>query len=71
MGNIYKEGQNLKQQMFFPPSIDEYVSEENPVRAIDAYVEILFLVPIVPMGTHTPLQTTIKLKIATIIADRV
>lgn len=41
MGNIYKEGQNRKQQMFFPPSIDEYVSEENPVRAIDAYVEIL------------------------------
>gem|GEM_PF-3190592 len=25
MGNIYKEGQNRKQQMFFPPSIDEYV----------------------------------------------
>ncbi|MDD3499972.1 MAG: IS5/IS1182 family transposase, partial [Sulfurovum sp.] len=41
MGNIYKEGQNRKQQMFFPPSIDEYVNEENPVRAIDAYVEIL------------------------------
>ena len=41
MGNIYKEGQNRKQQMFFPPSIDEYVSEENSVRAIDAYVEML------------------------------
>jgi len=41
MGNIYKEGQNRKQQMFFPPSIDEYVSEENPVRAIEAYVEML------------------------------
>jgi transposase len=41
MGNIYKEGQNRKQQLLFPPSIDEYVSEENPVRAIDAYVEML------------------------------
>jgi len=30
-----------KQQMFFPPSIDEYVSEDNPVRAIDDYVELL------------------------------
>lgn len=41
MGNIYKEGQNRKQQMCFPPSIDEYVSSDNPVRAIEAYVEML------------------------------
>lgn len=41
MGNIYKEGQNRKQQMFFPPSIDEYVSSDNPVRAIEAYIEML------------------------------
>jgi len=39
MSNIYKEGMHRKQQMFFPPSIDEYVSEDNPVRAIDDYVE--------------------------------
>jgi len=25
MSNIYKEGINRKQQMFFPPTIDEYV----------------------------------------------
>lgn len=41
MSNIYKEGQHRKQQMFFPPSIDEYVSEDNPVRVIDEYVELL------------------------------
>jgi len=41
MSNIYKEGMHRKQQMFFPPSIDEYVSEDNPVRAIDDYVELL------------------------------
>ena len=41
MSNIYKEGENRKQQMFFPPSLDEYVSEDNPVRAIDEYVELL------------------------------
>ncbi len=41
MSNIYKEGQHRKQQMLFPPSIDEYVSEDNPVRVIDEYVELL------------------------------
>jgi len=44
MSNIYKQGENRKQQMFFPPSIDEYVDENNPVRAIDDYVEILDMV---------------------------
>ncbi len=41
MSNIYKKGENRKQQMFFPPSIDEYVGENNQVRAIDDYVELL------------------------------
>jgi len=41
MNNIYKKGENRKQQMFFPPSIDEYVSEDNQVRGIDDYVELL------------------------------
>jgi len=41
MSNIYKQSSNRKQQMFFPPSIDEYVSENNQVRAIDDYVELL------------------------------
>lgn len=41
MGDFYKEGQNRKQQLMFPPSLDEYVGEENPVRAIDAYVSLV------------------------------
>ena len=41
MSNIYQQGENRKQQMFFPPSIDEYVNENNQVRAIDDYVELL------------------------------
>jgi len=41
MNNIYQQGENRKQQMFFPPSIDEYVNEDNQVRAIDDYVELL------------------------------
>ena len=44
MNNIYKKGENRKQQMLFPPSIDEYVSKDNPVRAIEDYVEILDMV---------------------------
>jgi transposase len=37
----YKQGDNRRQQLLFPPSLDEYVSEDNAVRVIDEYVEIL------------------------------
>jgi transposase len=40
----YKQGQNRYQSFLLPPSVDEYVSENNPVRAIDAYVNSLDLV---------------------------
>jgi len=39
----YKVGQNRFQTALLPPSIDDYVSESNPVRAIDAYVTTLSL----------------------------
>jgi len=41
VSNIYKQGTHRKQQMFFPPSIDEYVGQDNQARAIDDYVELL------------------------------
>lgn len=41
MSELYKQGVNRNQQLLFPPSIDDYVDEENTVRAIDAYVELL------------------------------
>ena len=44
MSNIYKQGEHRKQQMFFPTSIDEYVNEDNSVRAIEDYVELLDMV---------------------------
>ena len=44
MSNIYKKGENRKQQFLFPPSIDEYVDENNQVRAIEDYVELLDMV---------------------------
>jgi transposase len=43
MTRRYKTGQCRHQMMLLPPSLDEYVSEGNPVRAIDAYVETLDL----------------------------
>ena len=38
---IYKQGLNRKQQLMFPPSLDELVEEDNVVRAIEAYVDAL------------------------------
>jgi transposase len=39
----YIEGSNRDQITFFPQSLDEYVSDDNPVRFIDAFVENLDL----------------------------
>jgi transposase len=39
----YQPVQNRHQQMILPPSVDEYVSDNNLVRAIDAYVNTLNL----------------------------
>jgi len=44
MSNIYKQSLNRKQQQFFPPSLDEYVSQDNQVRAIEDYVELLDMI---------------------------
>ena len=38
---IYKQGLDRKQQLLFPPSLDELVDSNNMVRAVDSYVEIL------------------------------
>ncbi len=38
---IYKEGLHRGQQLMFPPSLDELVEEDNMVRAIEEYVNIL------------------------------
>lgn len=37
------KGKDRKQMIFLPTSVDEYVSENNPVRVIDAFVDILDL----------------------------
>jgi len=39
----YKQGQDRHQGMLMPPRVEEYVTEENPVRAIDAYVDSIDL----------------------------
>jgi transposase len=39
----YKKGQSRKQAMLLPYRVEDYVSENNPVRAIDLYVNSLDL----------------------------
>jgi transposase len=43
LGDYYKEGENRNQALLFPPSIDDYVDQDNNVRAIESYVELLDL----------------------------
>jgi transposase len=39
----FVEGIDRSQSTFFPPMLDDYVTEDNPVRAVDAFVEGLDL----------------------------
>lgn len=39
----YIQGDSREQSLLFPEAIDEYVTENNPVRFIDAYIESLDL----------------------------
>lgn len=43
MSSKYKQGQDKIQPLLFPPSIDDYVDEDNSVRVIESYVDILDL----------------------------
>ena len=43
MSRHYKNGLARDQGMLLPPCVDDYVSADNPVRAIDAFVESLDL----------------------------
>jgi transposase len=43
MSRRYKNGVDRSQGMLLPPRVEEYVGEDNAVRAIDAYVESLDL----------------------------
>lgn len=43
MGRRYKQGTARSQFALLPPRIEDYVGEDNTVRAIDAYVETLDL----------------------------
>jgi transposase len=43
MGRRYKQGTARSQEALLPPRIEDYIGADNPVRAIDAYVETLDL----------------------------
>ena len=37
----YKAGVNRQQSNLFPTCLDDYIDDQNPVRAIDCYVDSL------------------------------
>ena len=37
------EGQQRSQSVLFPEQLEDWISEDNPVRAVDAFVEELAL----------------------------
>ena len=37
----YIQGVSRKQKILFPESVDDYISEDNPVQFIDAFVDSL------------------------------
>ncbi|MFQ5924323.1 MAG: IS5/IS1182 family transposase, partial [Anaerolineales bacterium] len=39
----YIEGTNRDQAVLFPESLEEYITEDNPVRVIDVFVDSLDL----------------------------
>ena len=39
----FVEGTDREQTTLFPPSLEEYVGEDNPVRVVDAFVDALDL----------------------------
>ncbi|MCB2264426.1 MAG: hypothetical protein LGR52_16030 [Candidatus Thiosymbion ectosymbiont of Robbea hypermnestra] len=43
MARRYKQGLARTQEALLPPRVEDYVSEDNLVRAIDAYVDTLDL----------------------------
>jgi len=43
MSILYKQGLDRDLELFFPPSIDEYIDQNNSVRGIEDYVNLLDL----------------------------
>ena len=52
----FVEGIDRRQSTFFPPMLDDYVAEDNPVRAVDAFVDGLDLGKL-GFGRVAPLET--------------
>ncbi len=40
------EGDDREQGVLFPDHLEDFVGEDNPVRAVDAFVDVLDLVDI-------------------------
>jgi hypothetical protein len=40
---MYKQGASRNQTLLFPPTLEELISEDNPVRVIDVFIDTLNL----------------------------
>ena len=47
----FVQGVDREQVTLFPARLDEYMAEDNPVRAVDAFVDALDLA-VVTIGRH-------------------
>jgi transposase len=55
----FVEGEDRAQQVLLPPSLEDYVGEDNPVRVVDAYIDELDLAAlgfarVMPKATGRP-----------------
>jgi transposase len=50
------EGQQRSQSVLFPEQLEDWISEDNPVRAVDAFVDELDLVQVGSPGRDLPIR---------------
>ena len=48
------EGEDRRQRALLPEYLDDYVSEENPVRVVDVFVDELDLASLASSGCRPP-----------------
>ena len=56
----YIEGRDRSQAFLLPESIDDFIDEDNPVRAVEAFVDVLDLAQLVAILGVGPLIKAIK-----------
>jgi hypothetical protein len=53
---LFVEGEDRRQTTLLPDRVDDYVGEENPVRAVEAFAGALDLAALGPKGAAPVLE---------------